>query len=191
VQSVLCSCPLRCTYHGTCSRPQLLPGLTLAIPLSRLFPPTTTAITTSDQCPECGFGSIDLQTNGDGRWKVEWEPVQCPVGNAPLKYGYQGGNPYYKKLQVRCRPGNPLPVFPGSLCTGRCMLQRSTTHSGHDLTDLRRRWRTRAFQSPRSRCCVVAHGSSWLQPLTTTLRRMVGSHRCSSHCCYWDTGCLK
>jgi hypothetical protein len=54
----------------------------------------------SDQCPECAFGSIDLQTNGDGRWKIEWEPVQCPVGSSTFKFGYQGGNPYYKKLQV-------------------------------------------------------------------------------------------
>lgn len=53
-----------------------------------------------DQCPECAFGSIDLQTNGDGRWKIEWEPVQCPVGSSTFKFGYQGGNPYYKKLQV-------------------------------------------------------------------------------------------
>jgi hypothetical protein len=54
----------------------------------------------SDECPECAFGSIDLQKNGDGRWKVEWEPVQCPVGSSNFAYGYQGGNDYYKKVQV-------------------------------------------------------------------------------------------
>lgn len=53
-----------------------------------------------DECPECKHGDLDLQTGGDGRWKIEWQPVQCPVGASALRYGFQGGNPYYKKLQV-------------------------------------------------------------------------------------------
>lgn len=28
-------------------------------------------------CPECHYGDIDLAANGDGRWKVEWEFVDC------------------------------------------------------------------------------------------------------------------
>ncbi len=27
-------------------------------------------------------------------------PVQCPVGSSTFRYGYQGGNPYYKKMMV-------------------------------------------------------------------------------------------
>ncbi len=53
-----------------------------------------------DQCPECGFGALDKQVNGDGRWSGEWYPVQCPVGSSTFSYGYQGGNPWYRKLQV-------------------------------------------------------------------------------------------
>lgn len=53
-----------------------------------------------DQCPECKYGDLDLQWGGDGRWKIEWEPVQCPVGSSSFKFGFQGGNPWYKKMQV-------------------------------------------------------------------------------------------
>jgi hypothetical protein len=32
--------------------------------------------------------------------QVEWFPVQCPVGSSTFKYGYQGGNPWYRKMMV-------------------------------------------------------------------------------------------
>jgi len=40
--------------------------------------------------------SIDLDKQGDGRWKVEWYPVPCKVGSGTFKY-YFGGqpNPYW------------------------------------------------------------------------------------------------
>ena len=40
--------------------------------------------------------SIDLDKEGDGRWKVEWVPVPCNVGSGTFKY-YFGGqpNPYW------------------------------------------------------------------------------------------------
>ena len=44
------------------------------------------------RCPECAYGSIDLDKNGDGRWKIEWYPVPCNVGDGKLHY-YFGGNP--------------------------------------------------------------------------------------------------
>lgn len=44
--------------------------------------------------PECKHGDLDQQLNGDGRWKIEWFPVHCPVGNSNLRYGFQGGNPW-------------------------------------------------------------------------------------------------
>ncbi|KAI8473724.1 MAG: hypothetical protein J3K34DRAFT_466209 [Monoraphidium minutum] len=53
-----------------------------------------------DQCPECKHGDIDLQSGGDGRWRVEWEAAQCPVGDSKFRYGFQGGNPWYKKIQI-------------------------------------------------------------------------------------------
>lgn len=53
-----------------------------------------------DQCPECKFGDLDQQKGGDGRWKIDWYPVQCPVGSSKFQYGYQGGNPWYKKMMV-------------------------------------------------------------------------------------------
>ena len=29
-----------------------------------------------NQCPECAYGSLDLALAGNGRWKVEWYPVE-------------------------------------------------------------------------------------------------------------------
>ena len=43
-----------------------------------------------DECPECRYGDLDLQWSGDGRWRIEWEPVQCPTGGSNFKYGFQG-----------------------------------------------------------------------------------------------------
>lgn len=37
---------------------------------------------------------------GDGRWRVEWYPVQCPVGSSTFRFGFQGGNPWYRKMMV-------------------------------------------------------------------------------------------
>eukprot|EP00775_Hariotina_reticulata_P006889 gene6889-7105_t len=53
-----------------------------------------------DQCPECKFGDIDQQMGGDGRWRVEWYPVQCPVGDSSFRFGFQNGNPWYRKVMV-------------------------------------------------------------------------------------------
>ncbi|KAL8583685.1 hypothetical protein ACOMHN_037408 [Nucella lapillus] len=62
-------------------------------------------------CPECHtggggertlwWGDVDLGINGDGRWDVSIQAVQCPVGNGKLQFKFEGSNPYYVKLQVR------------------------------------------------------------------------------------------
>lgn len=39
----------------------------------------------SNVCPECGYGAIDLDSNGDGRWKIEWlASAKAPVIGLPL-----------------------------------------------------------------------------------------------------------
>lgn len=43
-----------------------------------------------NQCPECAYGSIDLALTGDGRWKIEWYPVECNVGAGTFRYDMQG-----------------------------------------------------------------------------------------------------
>ena len=30
----------------------------------------------TDLCPECPSGNLDLAQSGDGRWGIEWYPVQ-------------------------------------------------------------------------------------------------------------------
>lgn len=52
-----------------------------------------------DRCPECKTGSIDIAKNGDGRWKINWKAVDCPVEGG-LQYIFQGSNKYYLKMQV-------------------------------------------------------------------------------------------
>ena len=51
-------------------------------------------------CPECHTGDLDQELNGDGRWLIEWEPVQCNVGYTSFVYSFQGSNGYFIKLQV-------------------------------------------------------------------------------------------
>lgn len=53
-----------------------------------------------DICHECKQGDVDFAVNGDGRWKISMQAVQCPVhGN--IEYKLQGSNDWYIKLQVR------------------------------------------------------------------------------------------
>ncbi len=33
--------------------------------------------TVDNVCPECSYGDIDLGLNGDGRWKMNWDFVDC------------------------------------------------------------------------------------------------------------------
>ncbi|KAK9829053.1 hypothetical protein WJX72_003644 [[Myrmecia] bisecta] len=37
-------------------------------------------------CPECEEGSIDLNHDANGRWKVEWFPIPCNVGAGTFHY---------------------------------------------------------------------------------------------------------
>lgn len=40
----------------------------------------------NNQCPECQFGDIDQNINGDGRWRTEWFAVPCNVGDSKITY---------------------------------------------------------------------------------------------------------
>jgi len=60
-----------------------------------------------DQCPGCATGDIDLSESGDGRWKISWTAVPCPVGSDKFSYKFQGSNPWYIKLQI---VGHKLPL---------------------------------------------------------------------------------
>ncbi|XP_064610112.1 expansin-YoaJ-like [Liolophura sinensis] len=52
-------------------------------------------------CPECLEGSLDFGQDGDGRWAIEVQAVQCPVGNTKIQYSFQGSHQWYIKLQIR------------------------------------------------------------------------------------------
>ncbi|BFZ23916.1 hypothetical protein BsWGS_26955 [Bradybaena similaris] len=54
-----------------------------------------------DLCPECKTGDVDFALNGDGRWDISIQAVQCPVGNTKIQYSFQGSNQWYVKVQVR------------------------------------------------------------------------------------------
>jgi expansin (peptidoglycan-binding protein) len=64
------------------------------------IPLTTQYVLVSNLCPECKSGDLDQEKAGDGRWEIEWYPVQCAVGNTPFVYSFQGSNPYYIKMQI-------------------------------------------------------------------------------------------
>ena len=42
----------------------------------------------------------DMAAFGDGRWKIEWQPVQCNVGSGTFVYAFQGSHAHYSKMQV-------------------------------------------------------------------------------------------
>ena len=56
-------------------------------------------------CKMCALpvspGDIDFALNGDGRWDIKVQAVQCPVGDTTIQYLFQGSNPWYIKLQIR------------------------------------------------------------------------------------------
>lgn len=52
------------------------------------------------RCPECAFGDIDINKNGDGRWKVEWYAVPCNTGDSSLRYDIVVSSYYWFSLVV-------------------------------------------------------------------------------------------
>ncbi|KAA6425046.1 MAG: hypothetical protein FRX49_05220 [Trebouxia sp. A1-2] len=54
----------------------------------------------TDECPECLTGSLDLAQDGDGRWTIDWYPVQCDVGDSYFEYSFQGSNAEYVKMAI-------------------------------------------------------------------------------------------
>eukprot|EP00803_Ostreobium_quekettii_P004794 evm.model.scf_1049EXC.1 EVM.evm.TU.scf_1049EXC.1 scf_1049EXC:9030-10199(+) len=53
----------------------------------------------SDNCPGCKWGDIDLSTNGDGRWDVQWTAVPCP--DSQISFKFEGSHQWYLKVQPR------------------------------------------------------------------------------------------
>ncbi|XP_064609550.1 uncharacterized protein LOC135473619 [Liolophura sinensis] len=54
-----------------------------------------------DVCPECHEGDLDFSEDGDGRWDIGIQAVQCPVGDSNIEYKFQGSHQWYIKLQIR------------------------------------------------------------------------------------------
>ena len=77
------------------------------------------SLCTRARCPECSFGDIDLNLNGDGRWKVEWHAVPCEVGDSKMHYSIVVSTYYWFSLVVsntRCAPRPPTPDSSSYLC---------------------------------------------------------------------------
>ncbi|PRP75418.1 hypothetical protein PROFUN_15758 [Planoprotostelium fungivorum] len=85
--SAACGLCLQVTGNGTGSGSNPITG--------------TFLVFVNDQCPECKPGDLDLAKNGDGRWKISWKVVDCPVGDSKIQYSYQSISQYYIKLQPR------------------------------------------------------------------------------------------
>jgi len=55
----------------------------------------------TDKCPGCAAGDIDLNKAGDGRWKISWKSVACPIASTDkFFYKFEGSNNWYIKVQV-------------------------------------------------------------------------------------------
>lgn len=99
------------------------------------IPLTTQYVLVSNLCPECKTGDLDQEKAGDGRWNIEWYPVQCAVGNTPFVYSFQGSNPYYIKMQIanhRHAPSLPQSLafmqLAGDHCCMFCLLLPHTNY---------------------------------------------------------------
>ena len=62
--------------------------------------PTVQYAIATDECPECLSGSLDLAQDGDGRWSIDWYPVQCNVGDSAFQYSFQGSLATYVKMAI-------------------------------------------------------------------------------------------
>ena len=72
----------------------------ICVPVQLLCPLRTSSLI-EDLCFVPITGDLDLAENGDGRWRIEIQAIQCPVGNGKIEYKFQGSNPWYLKLQIR------------------------------------------------------------------------------------------
>ena len=52
------------------------------------------------RCPECSHGDLDLNHRGDGRWKIEWYAVPCPVGDTNIRYDIVVSSQYWFSLVI-------------------------------------------------------------------------------------------
>eukprot|EP01121_Diplochlamys_sp_Union-15-3_P010469 TRINITY_DN293_c0_g1_i1.p1 TRINITY_DN293_c0_g1~~TRINITY_DN293_c0_g1_i1.p1 ORF type:complete len:318 (-),score=57.04 TRINITY_DN293_c0_g1_i1:40-948(-) len=66
-------------------------------------PISTTPFTAfvNNQCPGCAVADLDLGTNGDGRWDIEWIAIDCDTKGQGIGLKLQGSHDYYIKLQIR------------------------------------------------------------------------------------------
>ena len=68
------------------------------------------------RCPECSPGDLDLNANANGRWKIEWYAVPCPVGNSTFRYDIVVSSQYWFSMVISNTRSAP------ALLHGPCML---------------------------------------------------------------------
>ena len=90
----------------------------LVPPVSRFSVVTRWCPAGHARCPECAYGSLDINANGDGRWGVEWYAVPCPVGDSTMRYDIVVSSYYWFSMIVSNTRHAPV-VFCPSL--GACM----------------------------------------------------------------------
>lgn len=64
------------------------------------LPTTWTRGFVNNRCPECAPGDLDINTGGDGRWKIEWVATPCDVGGSPLHYTIPVSNPFWASIVI-------------------------------------------------------------------------------------------
>ena len=68
-------------YAGgaACGKCVSITGKGEGLGMTPIFGPILATI--DNECPECKFGDVDLGLQGDGRWRISWDFVQCPSSN--------------------------------------------------------------------------------------------------------------
>lgn len=53
-----------------------------------------------DKCPECSTSDLDFGMDGDGRWEIVWNFVECPYEREPY-FAFEGSHSFYWKISAR------------------------------------------------------------------------------------------
>jgi expansin (peptidoglycan-binding protein) len=95
-------------YHAAMNHIQYDSSNTCGVCVRILGPKGEVTLKIVDECPECKFGDIDMTTKvfpqladpKDGRIKIRWQYVPCPLSKDITLLYSSGSGPYYFKAQV-------------------------------------------------------------------------------------------
>lgn len=96
-------------YHAAMNHEQYAASQACGACVRILGPKGEATVKIVDECPECKYGDIDVTTGvfpqladlKDGRIKITWQYVPCPLAQDITVVFAPGSGPYYFKMQIR------------------------------------------------------------------------------------------